>query len=99
MNEIVSPTPIIAPATIIFDNGDYCMFCDAVLSIAADFLKVLIQSYRNSCVQYIIYNKKRIMTNLKSINLMMERAGYRRVQKAQSQYIATFVIKSSPLWK
>lgn len=30
---------------------------------------------------------------------MMERAGYQRVQKTQSQYIATFVIKSSPMWK
>ena len=70
-----------------------------LLNVAADFLKVLIQSYRGSCIQYIIFNKKKIMTNLKSINLMMERAGYQRVQKTQSQYIATFVIKSSPMWK
>lgn len=39
------------------------------------------------------------MTNIKSINLMMQRAGYRRVQKVQSQLIATFVIKTSPIWK
>ncbi|KAK8819868.1 hypothetical protein WA538_001972 [Blastocystis sp. DL] len=86
---IVSPTPIVPPYTIIFDLGEY----------SADFLKMLIHTYRNSCVQYVIYNRKRTMTNIKSINLMMQRAGYRRVQKVQSQLIATFVIKTSPIWK
>lgn len=26
VNEIVAPTPIVAPATIIFDIGEYCTF-------------------------------------------------------------------------
>ena len=75
----------------------YSLHCR--VTVAADFLKMLIHTYRNSCVQYVIYNRKRTMTNIKSINLMMQRAGYRRVQKVQSQLIATFVIKTSPIWK
>lgn len=39
------------------------------------------------------------MVNLKSIQLMMQRAGYRYVSKVKSPYIATFVSKKSALWK
>ena len=96
---IASPMPILPPYSIIFDLGEYCISLFWLVTVAADFLKMLIHTYRNSCVQYVIYNRKRTMTNIKSINLMMQRAGYRRVQKVQSQLIATFVIKTSPIWK
>lgn len=70
-----------------------------LLFIAASYLKSLIHSHSKTISQFIIYNKKKPMTNLKSIRLMMQRAGYRYLNKAKSQYIATFVSKKSSLWK
>lgn len=60
---------------------------------------MVIQFYSRSCSQYIIFNRRRAMTNLKSIKLMMQRAGYKHITRANSQYIATFVSEKSPLWK
>lgn len=87
------------PSTIIFDLGDFSCFLSPYLCVAAEYLKVVIQFYSRSCSQYIIFNRRRAMTNLKSIKLMMQRAGYKHITRANSQYIATFVSEKSPLWK
>ena len=87
------------PSTIIFDLGDFSCLSFSDSFLAAEYLKVVIQFYSRACSQYIIFNRRRAMTNLKSIKLMMQRAGYRHITRANSQYIATFVSEKSPLWK
>lgn len=87
------------PSTIIFDLGDFSGVSCFHSFLAAEYLKVVIQFYSRSCSQFIIFNRWRTMTNLKSIKLMMQRAGYKHITRTNSQYIATFVTEKSPLWK
>ena len=88
-------------ATVLFDIDEFCIifYFICVNRVAAAYLKTLIHMYSKVCTQFVIYNKKRVMTNLKSIELMMERVGYRRLKRVKSNFIATFVSKNSQLWK
>ena len=43
-------------------------------------------------------NGKHPMTNIKSLSVMMQHAGYRRVTRVRTQRIATFISAKSPLW-
>lgn len=68
-------------------------------SIATEYLRDTMEVFSDSCVQYLIYHRKRSISNIKRITQMMERYSFRQVKNVKSQNIATFVSKSSPLWK
>ena len=66
--------------------------------IAAEALRLILKKYSRSCVQYVLFNGKHPMTNIKSLSVMMQHAGYRRVTRVRTQRIATFISAKSPLW-
>lgn len=68
-------------------------------SIATEYLRDTMEVFSDSCVQYLIYHRKRSISNIKRIIQMMERYSFKQVKNVKSQNIATFVSKSSPLWK
>ena len=87
------------PSTIIFDLGDFCTRCGFPPIVAAEALRLVLKKYSHSCVQYVLFNGKHPMTNLKSLSIMMQHAGYRRVTRVRTQRIATFISVKSPVWK
>ena len=75
------------PFTIVFDIGDF----------SSDYLKATIPIFSRTCHQYIIYNKKRVLSNIHSIDLVMSYSGYRRIHSKSSRYFATYISSTYPL--
>lgn len=65
--------------------------------VASDYLKATIPIFSRTCHQYIIYNKKRVLSNIHSIDLVMSYSGYRRIHSKSSRYFATYISSTYPL--